>query len=168
MKQKLQEFALVAEIISAAAIVASLIFVGLQVRQGAEETAANSRAIISSVRQSLLDADRELLLFAVDRPYLSEPDSATEEEFQQIWIFMVMMLRTRENYWLQYQDGILDERLYDAYMNSLIRNLGRSEKILLQWKEGVYLDDEIDLQKEFIQEFVQEVDRRLDDYLQAQ
>ena len=43
MKEKLQEYALIAEIISAIAIVLSLIFVGLQVRQGSEATDANTR-----------------------------------------------------------------------------------------------------------------------------
>lgn len=36
MKAKLQEFALVAEIMSAVAIVLSLLFVGIQVRQGSD------------------------------------------------------------------------------------------------------------------------------------
>jgi hypothetical protein len=68
MKEKLQEYALIAEIISAICIVLSLIFVGLQVRQGAEETAANTAAIRGSVRQSLMEADKDLLLFAVENP----------------------------------------------------------------------------------------------------
>jgi len=36
VKQRLQEYALIAEVVSALAIVLSLIFVGLQVRQGAQ------------------------------------------------------------------------------------------------------------------------------------
>ena len=54
MKEKLQEYALIAEIISALAIVVSLIFVGLQVRQGSETTVANTEAIRSQVRESML------------------------------------------------------------------------------------------------------------------
>ena len=54
MKEKLQQYALVAEIVSALAIVLSLIFVGLQVKQGSEQTAANTEAIRSQVRESML------------------------------------------------------------------------------------------------------------------
>lgn len=45
MKEKLQEYARLAEILSATAVVASLIFVGFQVKQQSEETALNTRAI---------------------------------------------------------------------------------------------------------------------------
>ena len=63
MKEKLQEYALLAEIFSAIAVVLSLIFVGLQIRQGAEETAANTAAIRSSVQLAMMEADKDLLLF---------------------------------------------------------------------------------------------------------
>ena len=47
MKEKLQEYALLAEVISAIAIVISLIFVGFQINQGNLETALNTKAIQS-------------------------------------------------------------------------------------------------------------------------
>jgi len=50
---KLEKWALIAEILSAMAVVASLVFVGLQVRQGAEETALNTRTIQTSAYQDL-------------------------------------------------------------------------------------------------------------------
>jgi hypothetical protein len=51
---KLEKWALVAEIVSAIAIVLSLIFVGLQVRQGASATALNTRAIeVAAYKTSL-------------------------------------------------------------------------------------------------------------------
>jgi len=51
MKEKLQEYALVAEIIGGVAIVISLVFVGVQVSQTAEETATNTTAIRASAYQ---------------------------------------------------------------------------------------------------------------------
>lgn len=44
MKEKLQEYALVAEIISALAVVAGLVFVGLEINQSTEQNALNTRA----------------------------------------------------------------------------------------------------------------------------
>jgi hypothetical protein len=54
MKEKLQEYALLAEILSATAVVASLIFVGFQVQQQSEETALNTRAIETAAYQDLI------------------------------------------------------------------------------------------------------------------
>jgi len=45
MKEKLQEYALIAEMISAICIVLSLVFVGLQVRQGVPHRALNRKSM---------------------------------------------------------------------------------------------------------------------------
>ena len=50
MKQKLQEYALLAEIFSALAIVVSLIFVGIQIQQSSELSQINA---YQSIRQSI-------------------------------------------------------------------------------------------------------------------
>lgn len=54
MKEKLQEFALIAEIISALAVVAGLIFVGLEIRQSTEQAELNTRAIETAAYQDLI------------------------------------------------------------------------------------------------------------------
>ena len=51
---KLERWALIAEIVGGVAIVLSLIFVGLQVRQSAEQTALNTDAIRADAIQSLV------------------------------------------------------------------------------------------------------------------
>jgi hypothetical protein len=53
MREKLQEYALIAEIIGGIAIVASLIFVGFQVQQTADETALNTRQMQAMAFQDL-------------------------------------------------------------------------------------------------------------------
>ena len=55
MKDKLQEYALLAEIFSALAVVASLIFVGFQIQQQSKETALNTRAIETAAYQDLIE-----------------------------------------------------------------------------------------------------------------
>lgn len=54
LKVRLQEYALIAEIIGGIAIVVSLIFVGFEVRQSAAETAQNTRAIEVAAYQDLI------------------------------------------------------------------------------------------------------------------
>ena len=53
MKDKLQEYALISEIIGGIGIIASLIFVGFQVKQNAEETALNTRQMQSDAYTQL-------------------------------------------------------------------------------------------------------------------
>jgi hypothetical protein len=53
-KERLQEYALIAEIIGAIAIVVSLVFVGRQIQQSADETALNTKAIQASIRQACI------------------------------------------------------------------------------------------------------------------
>lgn len=138
MKEKLQEYALVAEIISALAIVLSLIFVGLQVRQGSEETAANTEAIRSQVRESMLNADSNILSRIMDYPYLVkndyEPTGSNEEQQERAVAFFFTMVRSRENYWIQHKNGILDTDTYLSYRSAFIKYLSGSKFYLSLWE----------------------------------
>ena len=130
MKDKLQEYALIAEIISAICIVLSLIFVGLQVRQGAEETAANTAAIQSTVRQSLMEADKDLLLFAAGNPQVAtriEPDLA----------YHVAYIRTRFHYWNEYKAGLLDDETYYSYMFPVLQDTEALQQIERMVEAGI-------------------------------
>ena len=141
MKEKLQQYALVAEIVSALAIVLSLIFVGLQVKQGSEQTAANTEAIRSQVQQSLMKADQDLLLFSASHPRTLKVDSLTEDNEEnaelraQRGLMFVAMLRTREYYWRQYRQGLLDEDTYISYVNATCQNIQDSKFVMSVWKE---------------------------------
>ena len=124
MKEKLQEYALVAEIVSALAIVLSLIFVGLQVRQGAEETAANSEAIRRQVRQAMLETVLGLLNSVKDEPEIITSMQNIPEKLQgRAFLFFTALIRTRENYWLQHKKGLIDDDTYRSYLSVFINNL---------------------------------------------
>lgn len=70
MKEKLQEYVLIAEIIGGMAIVGSKIFVGLQVRQTAHETALNTRQMQPAVFQDLQNKIIELNILDATDPGL--------------------------------------------------------------------------------------------------
>lgn len=140
MKEKLQEFALLAEIVSAICIVLSLLFVGLQVRQGAEETAANSEAIRSTVRQSMMDADLSILLWMGSNPSIVDPEYAsTPEQFLARAIKFHSLLRTRSAYWYEYRKGLLDQAILDSYLSSFVLDTAQTDYQLAQW-EALYAD----------------------------
>jgi len=138
MKEKLQEYALIAEIISAICIVLSLIFVGLQVQQGAEATDNNTEATRSQVRESIVNAELSVLQMAADHPYLLQfdfnPEEHTEQENGRAQAYFLIMLRTREDFWVQYQSGYLDEATYRSYRNILLLLIANSDFYHGNWE----------------------------------
>lgn len=126
MKEKLQEYALIAEIVSALCIVLSLIFVGLQVQQGAEETAQNSRVLQATVRESMMAADLAVLRYIGDHAYDMAPEGVPNPippQFDRVAWGLEMIFRTRENYWLQHSQGLLDDDTYLSYRGSMLAML---------------------------------------------
>ena len=138
MREKLQEYALLAEIISAICIVLSLIFVGLQVQLGAEETAANTEALRSQVRESMLDSDMNILSLAIEAPMLMKQGIATsdmsEEEKMKRMAYFYMIARTREHYYNQYQRGFMDDAAYESYRIVLIDEILNTDFYLDLWR----------------------------------
>lgn len=94
-------------------VVASLVFVGVQVRQ-------NTQAIETGSRQGMLDNDLSLIsdyiVHAVDPHLISDDAKLTmEDERRFIWI-VIKAIRIREFAWRQYKAGILDEATWQSYM----------------------------------------------------
>jgi hypothetical protein len=115
MKERLQEYALIAEIIGGISIVASLLFVGFQVRQ-------NSEALLAGSRLNLLGADLQVLDNMMDYPELYDvpnQDGFTGDAALRLRVHYVTMMRIREYAWQQYNNGVLDELTFQAYLEPL-------------------------------------------------
>ena len=112
MKEKLKKYALLAEIIGGISIVASLLFVGYQIQQ-------NSEALLAGSRQNLLEADLQVLDNMMDYPQLYDvpnQDDFTGEDWLRLRIHYVSMMRIRKYAWQQFNNGVLDERTFNAYL----------------------------------------------------
>jgi hypothetical protein len=115
VKEKLKKYALLAEIIGGISIVASLLFVGYQIQQ-------NSEALLAGSRQNLLEADLQVLDNMIDYPQLYDvpnQDDFTGEDRLRLRIHYVSMMRIREYAWQQFNNGVLDERTFNAYLEPL-------------------------------------------------
>ena len=131
MKEKLQQYALIAEIVSALAIVVSLIFVGFQVRQSAEQTAVNSQAVQASVREAMMQTEFTMLLYSGDHDLMMEiADPGHNQPWQAL---NVTFFRARENAWVQHENGILDDATYYSYRDAFIKNLAGKD-LRYYWK----------------------------------
>ena len=113
----LKKWALLAEILSAVAVVTSLVFVGLQIRQGAQETALNTRAIETSAFQDLTTQINTISLDLSANPQLAELAARvlqggkleTPQEVVQIQSFLFAVNRHGELAFRQFESGLMDE-----------------------------------------------------------
>ena len=126
----LTKLSAVAEIVSSVAILVTLAYLALEMRQ-------NTVAIQATIRQAMLAEDRELLLEEIEYPFLNsccyDVGDLTDEEKLQLSNWLVAFARTRENHWLQYQSGVIDEATWLAYLAPFQRTMSR-EQIRAWWR----------------------------------
>ena len=111
MTELLEEYALIAEIISGIAIIVSLIFVGVQIKR-------NTQATQASTFQAIADLDINLLLSFGNSKELARlistfrdnPDSLTEEEQNHGFYLFGAEVRHVENLFLQYENKMLSDK----------------------------------------------------------
>ena len=93
------------EAVGLVAIVASLIFLGI-------ETMQNTNAMYAQSRQSVLDSAQNELLAVMDDPELLmlgfKEGPLTPQENIRLDAFLSAVIRAREFAWLQYRDGVID------------------------------------------------------------
>ena len=72
----------------------------------------------------MLESDRALLLLQVEHPELviaRETDAdLTDEQAAGLGSLLVAVVRVRENQWLQYQNGVIDERTWLTYRSPIV------------------------------------------------
>jgi hypothetical protein len=109
----LEQYAYLAEIIGVIVIVATLMYLAIQTKQ-------NTTAVQASVRQAILEADRESLRMVIEYPALNKRTNLTEEEEIRLKAYLIHFLRTREHHWLQYKNGVLDDVTWSKYRDVLV------------------------------------------------
>ena len=110
----------ISEMLSAIAILATLIYLAIQTKQ-------NVKAVQASTRQEILASDQQLLMFVASNPEIESiryKRQLSGEEKVRLGFFLTTALRIRENNWLQYKNGVLDDATWDTYRRSIIALLG--------------------------------------------
>ena len=117
MKWKLSEWAAVAEIVAAVGVILSLIFVGLQISEGNQETRAASI-------QAASDADAFMIATLVnhkdtwDKVLTGAPLEEGAELRGGILLFNFLMVNM-DNRYNQFQSGFLESNSWDGYKSTL-------------------------------------------------
>lgn len=146
----LEQYAYLAEIIGVVIVVVTLLYLAVQVRQGANLLRSESRqALLNNTREHLKGYLDNADLF--DRLDGEETLSKTDQlRFSALWI---TNMRLREHEWFQYRDGILDEETWRSY-REIIRLTLSSKKHRTWWAEmkGVFDPSFVKIVDEFIAE----------------
>ena len=107
-----------AEIASAAAVVISLIFVGLEVRESARQTELNTQSLQLSAYQDLIGQIGTINVLNIQNPKEGEPTSwegLSFRESEQLYNRYFLVTRHGDMAFYQYELGMLtDERLESA------------------------------------------------------
>jgi hypothetical protein len=103
----------ISDFVGAVAVVASLWYVAIQLRQ-------NTKAIVANSRQGLLDGDlgliSDFMAYGVDLQFIGDDVKLSPEDERKFTWLIIKALRIREFAWHQYNSGALDEPTWNSYM----------------------------------------------------
>ena len=84
----------------------------------------NTIAVQGATRQAMLSEDREILFKQLDNPHVypwvHDVGSLTDEQKIQASAWLVAFSRVREGIWLQYENGVIDERTFRSYLSPFV------------------------------------------------
>lgn len=108
----LEQAALIAQIAGVIVVAATLIYLAMQVHQGAKQ-------MRSEARQAQLTYDQTGVYKFVDFPELgrifSQSETPSFEEKTKLFFWMIGQMRAREYEWLQYQNGVITKESWETY-----------------------------------------------------
>ncbi|WP_065382791.1 hypothetical protein [Hyphomonas sp. ND6WE1B] len=117
----IEQTTLVAQIVGVIAVAATLIYLDLQVQQGAQQMQSESQ-------QAQFTYDQTGVYKFVDFPELGRIFSQTEppsfEENTKLFFWMIGQMRAREYEWRQYQNGAITKEPWDTYRGVIYFVLG--------------------------------------------
>ena len=117
----LGDLASIANILSAIAVLATLIYLSRQLRQG--NLSARAQA-----RQRMVQQTNEELYVWMNDPVLrscfTKPTELSPEEHGKVHYFLLAAMRQREWEWFQYRDGVIKKDIYEAYHGVIGLHLG--------------------------------------------
>jgi len=122
----------VSEIIGALAVVITLAYLAIQIRQNNDLLRSESRQVLVSNDVTSLRAGMELSdVFA---KFVSDRELSAEEQLKMSFMF-ALDLRNREFEYFQYKNGLLDEETWLAYRHVILIN--HSSELGKKWWDEV-------------------------------
>ena len=149
---KLEKLSAWAELVSAIAIVVTLGYLAVQTQQ-------NTEAVQAGVRQAMLQNDLALIRQITDYPITftgraGDPE-LSDADLVRLHANILSFMCTRENQFIQYQSGVVDERSWSTYQ-AAIPSVLSSDFMRSWWRNRV-------ARGEFDERFVATVNKILEE-----
>jgi len=120
----------IAQVVSGIAIVVTLVYLALQIRQ-------NTVAMQAAARAGTAEGDVEWLYKLVDHPELGllmrQEEPLTEHEASQVNAYLVAFMRLKEANFRHYKAGALDEDTWANYRSSIVNGPLAQRNARLWW-----------------------------------
>ena len=121
----LESFAYIAEIVAAAAVIPSLIYLAVQVRQGNLQGQATARyAFIEAMADINTAIGQDKQVASVWRRGLADPDGLDDDEVMQLWMFVGQYCNAWMVMYHLRQDGLLPDNHWRVVRNDILAILG--------------------------------------------
>jgi hypothetical protein len=152
--ERLQKWALTAEIISAIAVVLSLLFLAVQIRASTEQTVLNTKAVQTAALQQHFSQHSAFILAMLENPEIvatvlkgrEDRDALSPEENVVFTAFKANQLRQHFFGYELMKSGLMPTRQWRTFERALEREFGRGSAIIEIW-DGNRDDYPSDFQK---------------------
>ena len=152
--ERLQKWALTAEIISAVAVVLSLLFLAIQIRASTEQTILNTKAVQTAALQEHFAQHSAYILTLLENPEVitilikgrEDLDALNPEESTVFVMYLGNQMRQHFFGYELMKSGLLPERQWHTFEQALERELGRGPALSELW-DGFRDDYPSDFQK---------------------
>ncbi len=117
----LSDLGIIANVLSAIAVLGTLIYLSRQVQQGNLLAKAHAR------QRMVEQTNEELYVLANDavlRECFVKPAELSREEQGKLHFFLIAAMRQREWEWFQHRDGVIDKTVAKAYFGIIALHLG--------------------------------------------
>ena len=115
------EIAIWVEVIASIAVLITLVFLSVQVKQ-------TNSLMRSEARQAQTVIDQAHISKFIDHPDLAAAFASKEhldhDDKTRLWFWVVLSLRAREHEWFQFQHGALDSASWESYKRVIPFTLG--------------------------------------------
>jgi hypothetical protein len=128
----IQDLGALGEFVAAVAVMITLVYLTIQVRQG------NSLAR-AQTRQTMMEQTRAELYKLVDEPSIlhcfTKEEALTPDEKAKFTSWLAAAMRQREYEWSQYRNEVIDRATWETYQSLIPQHLG-TQRALKWWQKS--------------------------------
>ena len=139
--KKSERIQVITEIVSALAVIVTLVFLIIEIRLNTEQTTLNVRAVEADAYQGLIAQMTHINKRGLDYPEFQDiwrrwqqgDSNLPREEYGQVNSYLWMIIRHADLAYYQYERGIIDEERFLAVITVLTGPLKASVRVREEW-----------------------------------